>query len=60
MRSLSSTVNTDNHVPVITSEPFVVASDGTMTVPTGPGIGVEPDPERLAATTVRVERIRAP
>ena len=39
------------------TEPFVLAPDGTMAVPTGPGIGVEPDPERLEACTVRVERI---
>lgn len=39
------------------TEPFEVAPDGTMAVPTGPGIGVEPIPERLAATTVHLERI---
>ncbi len=37
------------------TEPFVVNRDGTMLVPTGPGIGVEPRPERLAACTVRRE-----
>ena len=37
------------------TEPFVVASDGTMDVPTGPGIGIEPLPERLEACTVRRE-----
>jgi L-alanine-DL-glutamate epimerase-like enolase superfamily enzyme len=31
--------------------------DGTMAVPSGPGIGVEPRPERLEPCTVRVERI---
>jgi O-succinylbenzoate synthase len=33
--------------------PFVLAPDGTMPVPTGPGIGAEPDPTRLAECTVR-------
>jgi O-succinylbenzoate synthase len=37
--------------------PFVLESDGTMKVPTGPGLGVEPVEERLAACTVRVERV---
>ena len=39
------------------TDPFELAPDGTMAVPTGPGIGVEPHPERLAATTVHLERI---
>ena len=39
------------------TEPFELAPDGTMAVPAGPGIGVEPLPGRLAATTVHVERI---
>ncbi|MEP6973278.1 MAG: o-succinylbenzoate synthase [Actinomycetota bacterium] len=39
------------------TEPFVVDPDGTMTVPTGPGIGVVPRPERLQATTLRVETL---
>ena len=34
------------------TEPFVL-QDGHVRVPTGPGIGVAPDPERLAAWTVR-------
>ena len=34
--------------------PFVVAGDGTMEVPTGPGIGVEPLEDALEACTVRV------
>ena len=37
------------------TEPFEVAPDGTMAVPDGPGIGVTPRPDRLEATTVRVE-----
>jgi o-succinylbenzoate synthase len=40
------------------TEPFVLAPDGTMAVPTGPGIGVDPRPERLEACTERVESIR--
>jgi o-succinylbenzoate synthase len=35
------------------TEPFVLGPDGTMRVPTGPGIGVVPLPERLEACTVR-------
>ena len=37
------------------TEPFEVAADGTMAVPNGAGIGVTPRPDRLAATTVRIE-----
>jgi o-succinylbenzoate synthase len=40
------------------TEPFELASDGTMAVPGGPGIGVEPLPRRLEACTLRVERLR--
>ena len=39
------------------TEPFEMAADGTMGVPPGPGIGVEPRPDRLAACTLRVERL---
>ena len=39
------------------TEPFEMAADGTMAVPTGPGIGVEPRPDRLAECTTRLERI---
>ena len=38
------------------TEPFELAADGTMAVPGGPGIGVDPVPDRLEACTVRVER----
>ena len=41
------------------TEPFVLEPDGTMLVPTGPGIGVEPRPDRLEACTVRRELLRA-
>jgi O-succinylbenzoate synthase len=38
------------------TEPFVL-ENGRIRVPSGPGIGVEPIPERLAACTVAHERI---
>ncbi len=37
--------------------PFVLGPDGTMPVPDGPGLGVEPIPERLEACTRRIERV---
>ncbi len=37
--------------------PFVMAPDGTMELPNGPGIGVTPRPDRLEATTQRVEKL---
>jgi O-succinylbenzoate synthase len=39
------------------TEPLVLAPDGTLPVPDGPGIGVDPDPGRLEAATRRVERL---
>jgi o-succinylbenzoate synthase len=45
------------YFPQDLTEPFVLEPDGTMRVPTGPGIGVEPLPERLAVTTVRRESL---
>jgi O-succinylbenzoate synthase len=42
------------------TDPHVVAPDGTMAVPRGPGIGVDPHPERLEACTIRVERLDRP
>jgi o-succinylbenzoate synthase len=41
------------------TEPFVLDADGTMAVPDGPGIGVAPLAERLAATTVRTLTVQA-
>ncbi len=38
------------------TEPHVMEPDGTMAVPPGPGIGVEPRPDRLDACTIRAER----
>jgi O-succinylbenzoate synthase len=40
------------------TEPFEVV-DGKLTVPSGPGLGVEPIPERVARTTIARERITA-
>jgi O-succinylbenzoate synthase len=37
------------------TDPFVLEHGGTMRVPTGPGIGVTPDPRRLKACTIRHE-----
>jgi O-succinylbenzoate synthase len=31
--------------------------DGRLRVPTGPGLGVAPDPDRLADTTTSVETV---
>ena len=41
------------------TEPFELAPDGTMAVPTGPGIGVAPIPERLRDHVIRREVMRA-
>jgi O-succinylbenzoate synthase len=41
------------------TEPFVLGDDGTMAVPAGPGLGVEPLPDRLQAFTLRAETVRA-
>lgn len=38
--------------------PFSMARDGTMAVPSGPGIGVTPRPERLRACVTRRELLR--
>jgi O-succinylbenzoate synthase len=39
------------------TRPFVLEPDGMMAVPDGPGLGVDPLPERLEACTTRVERV---
>ena len=39
------------------TEPFVM-EDGRLRVPTGPGLGVTPDPGRLAEVTTSVETVR--
>ncbi len=38
------------------TRPFVL-EDGCLRVPTGPGLGVQPDPDRLAEVTASVEEI---
>lgn len=40
------------------TEPFELASDGTMGLPSGPGIGVTPRPDRLRACVRRRELLR--
>jgi O-succinylbenzoate synthase len=40
------------------TRPFEVDREGTMEVPTGPGIGVEPEPDVLEAATVARQSIR--
>ena len=40
------------------TQPFVVETDGTMAVPQGPGIGVEPIPDVLRAATIDRMTIR--
>jgi O-succinylbenzoate synthase len=46
------------YFPEDLTEPFELASDGTMAVPTGPGIGTAPLPDRLEACTVRAQVLR--
>ena len=41
------------------TEPFVL-HDGRLRVPTGPGLGVSPDEERLREVTTSVELVRSP
>ena len=40
------------------TEPFVMAPDGSMAVPVGLGIGVEPRADRLAETTISLELVQ--
>ena len=40
------------------TDPFMLEPDGTMLIPTGPGIGVEPRPDRLEACTRQRELLR--
>jgi O-succinylbenzoate synthase len=42
------------------TEPFELAPDGTMAVPTSPGIGVAPRPDRLQACVIRRLLIHSP
>ncbi len=41
------------------TEAFVLAPDGTIEVPRAPGLGVSPNPDRLEAATLRMERLTA-
>ncbi len=45
------------YFPEDLTTPFELSPDGTMAVPGGPGIGVDPIPERLEACTLRLERL---
>jgi O-succinylbenzoate synthase len=58
VRFPGDTSASDRYFPEDLTEPFVLAPDGTMAVPDGPGIGVEPRPDRLQACTERVESVR--
>jgi o-succinylbenzoate synthase len=46
-------------VPDVIEPPIEVASDGTIAVPRGPGIGVTPVPDRLRAAALHTERFVA-
>jgi O-succinylbenzoate synthase len=39
------------------TEPFVLGRGGTMELPSGPGLGVSPDPDRLERFTLRFEQV---
>ena len=52
------TSSSRRYFPEDLTEPFELAPDGTMAVPVGPGIGVEPRPDRLDACTLRLERFQ--
>jgi O-succinylbenzoate synthase len=53
------TSGSDRYFEQDLTEPFVVAADGTMAVPAGPGIGVEPIPEILEKVVVERTTVRA-
>jgi O-succinylbenzoate synthase len=46
-------------VPDLIDPPIEVASDGTVAVPDGPGIGVVPVPDRVKAATIHAERLES-
>ena len=46
-------------VPDLIDPPIEVGSDGTMAVPAGAGIGVDPVPDRVSAATIQRERFVA-
>ncbi len=49
----------DRYYEVDIAEPAFVVEDGTLPVPTGPGLGVEVVPERLARATLATLEFRA-
>ena len=52
------TSSSRRYFPDDLTQPFELAPDGTMAVPTGPGIGAAPRPDRLEACTLRLERFQ--
>jgi O-succinylbenzoate synthase len=42
------------------TEPFVLGPDGHVAVPSGPGLGVEPQPDVLASVTTSTTWLPAP
>jgi len=44
------------YAPDVADPPFVLNADSTLTVPTGPGIGVQVNRERLGRVTIRASR----
>lgn len=55
VRFPGDTSASDRYFPDDITDPFVLAADGTMAVPEGAGIGVDPRPDRLQACTARLE-----
>jgi o-succinylbenzoate synthase len=53
----NDTSASSRYFPEDLTDPFVLGPDGTMRVPTGPGIGVTPDPDRLEGATLRRETL---
>ncbi len=44
----------------VLEEPFRLAPDGTLPVPTGPGLGVSVDQRQLDRVTIRLEEVQGP
>jgi O-succinylbenzoate synthase len=57
VRMPGDTSASDRYFAADLTAPFVLDADGLMAVPAGPGIGVTPDPDRLADVTRHTERI---
>jgi O-succinylbenzoate synthase len=49
----------DRYFKTDITEPFVLSPDGHLPVPTGPGLGVTPLPDQLAAVTTWTEWVTA-